>query len=187
MFEMTVWIASFLFMTVLLVATRQIDRPSIAIPVLGTIVLASLVSGHEDTGRLTGLRPALDVPVVYSATELKADVSGHYFAAADIDGATIHVMVDTGASGVALSYEDAEQVGLRPRSLDYDIAINTANGIVKAARVKLRRVEVDNVLVRDVDGVVLPEGALKGSLLGMSFLGRLSSFKIENGVLYLRN
>jgi aspartyl protease family protein len=41
--------------------------------------------------------------------------------------------------------------------------------------------------VRDVEGVVLPEGALRGSLLGMSFLGRLSSFRIENGVLYLKN
>lgn len=184
---MTVWIACFLFMALLLVATRQIDRASIAVPVLGTIVLAAMISGHEDAGRLTDLRPTLDAPVLYSATEVKSDGGGHYIASADINGTTIPVMVDTGASGVALSYEDAEEVGLRPHSLDYDTPINTANGVVKAARVKLRRVEVDNVLVRDVDGVVLPEGSLKGSLLGMSFLGRLSSFKIEDGILYLRN
>jgi len=184
---MMVWIASFLLMVVLLIATRLIDRVSVALPVLGTIVLAAIVSGHEVARPLSGLRPSLDPPALYSATELKADRSGHYFAEADINGTTIPVMVDTGASGVALSYEDAEKVGLRPHGLDYDTPINTANGIVKAARVKLRRVEVDNVRVRDVEGVVLPEGALRGSLLGMSFLGRLSSFRIENGVLYLKN
>ena len=70
---------------------------------------------------------------------------------------------------------------------DFDTPIATANGVVKAARVQLRRVEVDNVRVRDVEGLVLPDGAMRGSLLGMSFLSRLSSFKIENGVLYLRD
>jgi aspartyl protease family protein len=184
---MLVWIASFLLMTTALAAARLIDRASIAVPVLSTIILAAVVSGQNDRHALAGLRPTLDAPCIYSATELNADSSGHYFAAADIDGTTIPVMVDTGATGVALSYEDAEKVGLRPHRLDYDTPINTANGIVKAARVTLRRVEVDNVMVRDVDGLVLPEGALRGSLLGMSFLGRLSSFKIEDGVLYLRN
>jgi aspartyl protease family protein len=184
---MMIWIASFLLMVILLIATRLIDRVSIALPVLGMIVLAAIVSGHERSRPLSGLRPSVDPPALYSATELKADSSGHYFAEADINGTTIPVMIDTGASGVALSYEDADKVGLRPHMLDYDTPINTANGIVKAARVNLRRVEVDNVRVRDVEGVVLPEGALRGSLLGMSFLGRLSSFRIENGVLYLKN
>ncbi len=184
---MIVWIASFLLMTTLLVATRLIDRASVSIPVLGTIIMAAIVSGPQDTSQLAGLRPTLEPPSLYSATELTADKSGHYFASADINGIIIPVMVDTGASGVALSYEDAEKVGLRPHRLDYDTPINTANGVVNAARVTLSRVDVDNVRVRDVEGLVLPQGALRGSLLGMSFLGRLSSFKIENGVLYLRN
>jgi clan AA aspartic protease (TIGR02281 family) len=184
---MTVWIASFLVVTLLLIAARLINRVSVALSVLGTIVLAAVVSGHEGARPLIGLGTSLDAIGLYSATELKADNSGHYFAAADINGTTIPVVVDTGASGVALSYEDAEKVGLRPHVLECDTQINTANGIVKAARVKLRRVEVDNVRVRNVDGVVLPEGALRGSLLGMSFLGRLSSFRIENGILYLKN
>jgi aspartyl protease family protein len=184
---MLAWIASFLVTTSVLVATRSVDRASIAVPVVGAIVMAAVVGGHEEAAPLAGLRPSLDAPAFYSATELKADGSGHYFASADIDGTTIPVMVDTGASGVALSYEDADKVGLRPHMLDYDTPISTANGVVKAARVKLRRVEVDNVRVRDVEGVVLPEGALKRSLLGMSFLGRLSSFRIENGVLYLKD
>jgi aspartyl protease family protein len=56
---------------------------------------------------------------------------------------------------------------------------------VEAARVVLNRVEIGNVLVRDVEGVVLPRGAYAGTLLGMSFLNKLSRFKVENGTLFL--
>lgn len=122
---------------------------------------------------------------VQAVTELRADRQGHYVAKAEINGTTLDVMVDTGASAVALSYEDADDVGLRPRILDYDVPVATANGITQAARVTLRRVEVEGVTVGDVDGLVLPEGAMRGTLLGMSFLSRLSGFRIEGGTLYL--
>ncbi len=181
------WIASFALVAPTLTVSRLISRLTLAIPVLAMIARASGVSGFGGSGLPEGLRPSLDAPRLYSATELKADSNGHYFAEADINGTTIAVLVDTGATGVALSYEDAEKVGLRPHGLQFDVPVATANGIVKAARVTLRRVEVDNVRVRDVEGLVLPEGAMRGSLLGMSFLNRLSSFKVESGVLYLKD
>jgi len=124
---------------------------------------------------------------VASATQLTANANGHFIARAEINGRDIVVMVDTGATAVALSYEDAEEAGLRPGSLEFDIPIATANGVSKAARVRLDRVEIDGVRVYDVEGVVLPEGALRGSLLGMSYLSRLRSFKVEDGVLYLED
>ena len=182
-----VWITGFALLTALLIATRCISRPGMALPVIAVLAAAAGFEAFHEQRQVPGLRPTLDMPQLLSATELKADRNGHYITKADINGTAIAVMVDTGATGVALSYEDAEKVGLRPHGLDFDIPISTANGVVKAARVTLRRVEVDNVRVRDVDGMVLPEGAMRGSLLGMSFLGRLSSFKIENGVLYLRD
>jgi aspartyl protease family protein len=184
---MMVWITSFTLIASVLIATRLVNRPSVALPVLATIAMAAGIQAYVEAQPIEGLRPSLDAPQIFSATELKADRNGHYFAAADINGTTVAVMVDTGATGVALSYEDAEKVGLRPHGLDFNTPVNTANGLVKAARVQLRRVEVDNVRVRDVDGLVLPEGAMRGSLLGMSFLSRLSSFRIENGVLYLKD
>ncbi len=122
-----------------------------------------------------------------SATELKAGRNGHFVVTADINGSQVKVMVDTGASAVALSYEDAQKVGLRPRSLDFDVPVSTANGITKAAKVMLDEVEIDGVRVFNVQGLVLPEGVMNGSLLGMSFLGKLRSFKVEDGVLYLKN
>lgn len=184
---MLIWIASFALVAALLIALRLISRPIVTAPILAMIAIAAGFEAYTDSAAVNGLRPTLDTPQIFSATELKADRNGHYFAEADINGTTVAVMVDTGATGVALSYEDAEKVGLRPHGLDFDTPINTANGVVKAARVQLRRVEVDNVRVRDVEGLVLPEGAMRGSLLGMSFLSRLSGFKIENGVLYLKD
>lgn len=119
--------------------------------------------------------------------ELKASQDGHFFAMAEINGSPVNVVVDTGASAVVLSFEDAEQAGLDPSDLVYDVPVATANGTVNAARVAIRKVIVDGVRVDDVQGMVLPRGALNGTLLGMSFLSRLQSFKVQDGVLYLRN
>lgn len=124
---------------------------------------------------------------VLAVTELKSGTNGHYFVKARINGNPIDVVVDTGATSVALSYEDAERAGLKPRNLEYNIPIQTANGVAKAARINLRRVEIDGVRVDDVEGIVLQPGALNGTLLGMSFLSKLRGFSVEDGVLTLKN
>ncbi len=126
-------------------------------------------------------------PLHAAMTELRAVAGGHFVAKADINGNPVQVMVDTGATTVALSYEDADAAGLRPASLDFNAPVATANGVVQAARVVIRRVEIDGVRVEDVPAMVLPQGAMRGSLLGMSFLSRLRSFAVEDGVLYLRD
>jgi aspartyl protease family protein len=120
-------------------------------------------------------------------TELVAGQHGHYITRADINNEPVDVLVDTGASVVALSWEDAEYIGLKPRSLKFNVKVSTANGIAKAAKVMLEEVEIDSVRVYDVEGLVLQKGAMRGTLLGMSFLGRLQSFRVENGRLFLKN
>jgi len=136
---------------------------------------------------LAVLLVAATMPAQAAMTELKAVQGGHFITSADINGSSVTVLVDTGATAVALSYEDASSIGLRPGSLDYDVPVSTANGIANAARVKIDQISIDGVEVEDVEGLVLPEGALQGTLLGMSFLSRLDSFKVEDGVLILRN
>lgn len=126
-------------------------------------------------------------PLLMSATELKANGNGHFVTTASINGSTVTALIDTGATAVALSYEDAESAGINPRNLDFNVPVSTANGLAQAARVSLDKVEVDGVAVENVDGLVLPHGALQGTLLGMSFLSRLRSFKVEDGVLYLKD
>ncbi|HEY7766218.1 MAG TPA: TIGR02281 family clan AA aspartic protease [Aestuariivirgaceae bacterium] len=122
-----------------------------------------------------------------ASVEIAADPRGHFVTMAEIEHASLKVIVDTGASFVALSYEDAEEAGLRPRNLTFDVTISTANGQVEAARVMLARVEIGNLLVRDVEAIVLPKGAFDGTLLGMSFLNKLSRFAVEHGRLQLRD
>jgi aspartyl protease family protein len=89
------------------------------------------------------------------------------------------MLVDTGASYVALSAEDADRLGVTPRPSDFTMTMYTANGRAKAAPVRLHAVHVDTLSVYDVDAVVAQPGAMNGSLLGMSFLRRLTRFEAQ--------
>ena len=120
----------------------------------------------------TALDPA---PGPGDAQVLKA-ADGHFWAQAEVNGRPIRVLVDTGASFVALTRADAEQLGLNPASLTYDAPVATANGRTQAARVQLAYVAVDGARVEQVPAMVLSDG-LSTSLLGMSYLGRLSRFE----------
>jgi aspartyl protease family protein len=120
-----------------------------------------------------------------ATVELKGDARGHFLTRASIDNTDIDVVIDTGATTVVLSQEDAEAVGLDPGKLDYGMSVATANGIVNCAKVTLRRVAVGSILLRDVEALVLPRGAFAGTLLGMSFLSRLKGFRVRGGVLVL--
>ena len=119
--------------------------------------------------------------------EIDASKYGHYITRAKINGAKVAALIDTGASVVAMSYEDAERAGLNPSRLSFDQKVGTANGISSAATVMLDRVVVEGISVRNVEGLVMRRGAMRGTLLGMSFLHRLSDFRIARGTLYLED
>ena len=121
-----------------------------------------------------------------SLVEIKATQNGHFNTQADINGRTIEVMVDTGATMVALTYEDAERAGISLRDQDFTRAVSTANGVARVASVTLDRVSIGDITVRDVPAAVAERGRLKTSLLGMSFLSRLSRFDMRSGVLVLQ-
>ncbi|HML29244.1 MAG TPA: TIGR02281 family clan AA aspartic protease [Hyphomicrobium sp.] len=116
---------------------------------------------------------------------LPAGEYGHFLTEAEINGRDIDVMVDTGASLVALSYEDARRAGIFVNPSDFTHAAQTANGIARVAPVTISRIEIGNIVVRDVKGVVSERGASKRSLLGMSFLGRLSRVEMRGSTLVL--
>ncbi|KUO54180.1 MAG: hypothetical protein APF80_15995 [Alphaproteobacteria bacterium BRH_c36] len=118
--------------------------------------------------------------------ELSADGSGHYRADLEINGRSVGAMVDTGATLVAMSHEDARRAGILLSSKDYTHRVRTANGIAKVAPVTLSRVRLGDITVRNVEGVVTEQGAMDGTLLGMSFLSRLSRFEISAGRLILQ-
>jgi aspartyl protease family protein len=113
------------------------------------------------------------------------DSRGHFQTDARIEGQHINFMIDTGASVVALTESDAERIGVRPSRNDYTATVSTANGPVKAARVRLASVNVGGLEIRDVDAMVLPNGSLSENLLGLSFLSRLKRFEFANGQMVL--
>lgn len=116
---------------------------------------------------------------------LQADGRGHFIVDAVINGRTVRMMADTGASAVALTATDARRVGIEPRSLTFDIPIQTANGSVHVAGVMLKRVDVGGIVFDDVEAMVASDEALGSSLLGMTFLGRLGSVNLSGDTLEL--
>jgi aspartyl protease family protein len=107
--------------------------------------------------------------------ELPRAGDGHYYATLTIDGTEIEFLADTGASELVLNEEDAARLGIDRASLRYLGEAQTANGIVRTARVVLPVVEFGPF--RDTDVVAyVTDGDMGGSLLGMSYLGR---FRIE--------
>ena len=115
---------------------------------------------------------------------IKSD--GHYWARTLVNRkASVDFMVDTGASTVALTQDDAQKMGLRPRDLTYDIEIRTAGGITYGADVVIDSIRIGEVEVRDVRGVVMQD-VLTQSLLGMSFLRELYSYEFRSDRLIIR-
>jgi aspartyl protease family protein len=115
------------------------------------------------------------------------DARGHFHVEGRIDGRRVGFMVDTGASVIALTEREAGRLGIRPMRNDYIAQVRTANGVVKAAPVTLNMVDIDGLVVRDVQALVVPGDALGENLLGLSYLTRLKRFEYARGKLVLEN
>jgi len=125
-------------------------------------------------------------PVAHGRTvELKAGAHGHFFSRIQVNGRAVDAMVDTGASIVALTYDDARSAGIHVRDSDYTHRVKTANGVARVAMVTLDSVSLEDIVVRDVRAAVAEPGKLTTTLLGMSFLGQLRRTQMSRGVLVL--
>jgi aspartyl protease family protein len=118
-------------------------------------------------------------------TRLTADRTGHYLSEVQINGRTFNALVDTGATLVALRYEDARALSLVHPGDRFDVGVRTANGVAQARKVQLRSVRLGSIRVDDVEALIMDEGLLPTNLIGMSFLKRLKRFEVEGGTLVL--
>jgi aspartyl protease family protein len=173
-----------------------------AFTVVGVLVVASSMGRVTPTAPVTVPTPqnyaptspapqAIALPVGQSASALdeysiRADSRGHFYDNAMMNGQQVRVLVDTGASTVALSYEDASSLLIFPLESEFTITVNTANGAARAAPVRLREVQLGSIKLYDVDALVAERGVMQGSLLGMTFLSRLSHVEMGSGSLTLR-
>ena len=119
-----------------------------------------------------------------SSAAIAKSTDGHFWARGTVNGASVRFLVDTGATAVALTPADAERLGLTPADLHYSYRVVTAGGQTRAASVKLASITVAGARLNDVDALVIETG-LDTSLLGMSYLGRLSRFEATRQSLVL--
>ncbi|SFS47918.1 MULTISPECIES: TIGR02281 family clan AA aspartic protease [Methylobacterium] len=154
---------------------------------LGVTAALKLRDGMRPAPVALAVTPPEPVPAVDAAgVALQAGRNGHFFVNALLDGRSLPMMVDTGASACAFSEEDAARIGIRVTPADFTRVWNTANGTVRVAPIRIAIVQIGSITVRDVDAVVIPRGLLSTSLLGMSFLRRLRDFGISGSTMTLR-
>ncbi|MBA4794941.1 TIGR02281 family clan AA aspartic protease [Phenylobacterium sp.] len=124
-------------------------------------------------------------PQVQDRAAILKSADGHYWAEGEIQGRPVRFLVDTGATTVALTQEDARRLGYDTEALVYGQKVLTAAGEARAAVVKLPAVSIAGASVSDVDAMIVEKG-LETSLLGMSYLGRLSGFEATRTSLVLQ-
>lgn len=146
---------------------------------LGAVNMAIATPGEP------ALRHSADADLEPGVVSLRAEQNGHFFAEALVNGTHVSFLVDTGATDLALAPADAERIGIDLASLNYRIPVNTANGQTFAAVVELDSVKIGSIHLERVSATI-PQSALSHSLLGMSFLKRLSSFSIDSDRLVMR-
>lgn len=116
--------------------------------------------------------------------ELPRAADGHYYVTVEVNGTPVRFTVDTGASGIVLSQQDAVAAGIDTGALAYIGRANTANGEVRTAPVRLDSLAIGPIRDTGVRAFV-NQGEMDGSLLGMSYLQRYSKIEITGGALTL--
>jgi aspartyl protease family protein len=135
-------------------------------------VMAELIPGHVISHGRT--------------VEIARTNAGDFDISARINGVRVPMVLDTGASSVVLTQQDAKAAGLPLEVLNYTVSIDTANGRTRAAQVTLDRLAVGGLEERSVEALIVQPGQLRTSLLGMSFLNRLQSWQVSGDRLVLK-
>jgi len=156
------------------------DLRAFAAKTIATVVTTTEVAVDEITSE-----PRKRTSGFERSVTLKANRGGHFYTRAYINGRPIAVLVDTGATNVALTYEDAERLGIRPHSSDFTLTARTANGIARAAPIEIDSLRIGDVEVKDLRGSIAEPGKQHITLLGMEFIRKLERFELRGRELIL--
>jgi aspartyl protease family protein len=160
------------------------------------VIMFALIAGYsyrdvltaayiDALSRITGeLLPQHGIAVGADGVRFRAARDGHFHVEAEIDQVRLSLVVDTGASEIVLTPGDARRLGYDPEALDYTRVYETANGTVRGAPIRLDEVRVGAITLTDVPASV-NEVSMGSSLLGMSFLRRLSGYEVRGDTLTL--
>ncbi len=148
--------------------------------------LVAEVSSEADKPIVLGAAQELPSTDWAHETVLRRDGDGHFYADVTVDGVTSRMLVDTGASVVALTGEDAAAMGLYWNPAEVDTVAQGASGPVYGVNAVLPRMRLGEFEARDVRAVIIPEG-LGISLLGQSFLETITNVRINDDRMVLEN
>ena len=132
----------------------------------------------------TDVLPRYSAVVEGGRVEVPRSYDGHYYLTLTADGTPVNFVVDTGATDIVLSREDAARVGIDLNKLIFTGLANTANGTVRTARTKVATLELGPITDRNVP-VWVNDGEMSGSLLGMAYLHRFKTLQISGNTLTL--
>jgi aspartyl protease family protein len=168
---------------------------------LGTwaVIALALIAGYQyryelqdiasrvTAGLVPGSPLALGVEDGHATVTLDKADNGHFEARIMINGAPVRAVVDTGATSIVLTAEDAQAAGFNPAALNFTIPVSTANGMARAAAVKTDEVAIGGIVRKDMPVMIAAPGMLGQSLLGMNFIGSLSGFDVRGDRMILRD
>jgi aspartyl protease family protein len=159
---------------------------------IGIFAVAAVGYTYRDdllgvVGRVSGeFRPgAAVIDAERGTSTFRRGMGGHFQLAAEINGATIPMIFDTGASAVVLTSADARAAGIDVDKLKYTVSVSTANGTGKAASLLLDQIKIGNIVRKRVRTFIAEDGALETSLLGMTFLETLGRYAVSGNALEL--
>ncbi|MGA1799152.1 TIGR02281 family clan AA aspartic protease [Sphingomonas sp. 4RDLI-65] len=168
-----------------LVARRQPIGPMLkmALAWVAIFSVGLLVASQRD--RLSGLT-ALFADQQVSGTETRIHIAddGHFWADVEIDGVGRRMLIDSGATTTALSTATAKAAGLDDEESPFPMVIDTADGQVTARTATAKRVTIGSITATDL-GIVTSPSFGETDVIGMNFLSRLESWRVENGTLVL--
>ncbi|CAN5229718.1 hypothetical protein BH09PSE2_BH09PSE2_18790 [soil metagenome] len=163
----------------------MLRSPSLgSLAIVATATCTALVAAAATVGAVHAAGPREAVEARPLPFQVPKSADGHFWAQAQVNGRPIRVLVDTGSSAVALTFADASALNLDTTGLDFDRTVATASGPAEAAPVTLHSVSVAGAEVAEVHALIV-KGGMDSSLLGMSYLGRLSGFSADRQALTL--
>jgi len=157
----------------------------------GIVLLLAIAFSFQDELRAVYLRLRAELipgyPVMTSAKELVLTQSdnGHFYVIGEVNGTRVKFLVDTGASDVVLSPDDAKRLGIDVARLDFSRPYQTANGVGYGASYRIAHMTLGEVAFSDVP-VSINQAPMSESLLGMSVLRDTASMEIRDRKLFLR-
>ncbi|PYE89998.1 TIGR02281 family clan AA aspartic protease [Phyllobacterium leguminum] len=147
------------------------ELQDVANRVTAGLIPGSPISGKDSNGNLT--------------VTLAKSLNGHFEVNGKVNGARTSFLIDTGASMVILSADDARRGGIDTTNLSYSVPIMTANGSANAAMVQIATLQIGDITRHDIPALVAQDNGAIGSLLGMNFLDTLRGFSVQGDQLVL--